>query len=267
MIVPEISQRNLSKKTVIIFDLDGTLTESKSKLEKDMAESLGRLLNKKRAAIIGGGSYAQFEKQFLAHFLYPAGLLKNLFLFPTSGARFYRYDDEWREIYSHILSQEEKENIFDAFEKAFRILSYEHTGESYGELFEDRGTQISFSPLGQCVVAVLGAERGVALKQKWNAEHDTTRKNLARVLQEMLPDFEVRVGGLTTIDVTKKGIDKGYGIRQIEKNLQVPKSEMLFVGDALYEGGNDHPVLKEGVETIAVSGPEDTKKIIKILLL
>ena len=131
-------------------------------------------------------------------------------------------------------------------------------------MFEDRGTQIAFSPLGQDVVAALGAERGVALKQRWNAEHDTTRKKLAYILQEMLPSFEVRTGGLTTIDVTKKGIDKGYGIRQIEKNLRVPKSEMLFIGDALHEGGNDHPVLKEGVETIAVSGPKDTKKIIEM---
>ena len=48
-----------------------------------------------------------------------------------------------------------------------------------------------------------------------------------------LPEFEVRLGGLTSIDVTKKGIDKAYGIRQVKKRLSVPIKEMAYVGDAL----------------------------------
>jgi len=77
---------------------------------------------------------------------------------------------------------------------------------------------------------------------------------------------EVRTGGLTAIDVTQKGIDKAYGVRQIEKVLKIPIKDMVFIGDALYPGGNDAAAKKTGVQTIAVKGPADTIAIIKKIL-
>lgn len=251
---------------MIVFDLDGTLTESKSNIEPDMSSALGLLLAKKQVSVIGGGSYAQFEQQLLAHLSCAVDLLKNLFLFPTSGSRLYVYENGWRETYAHTLSLEEKQNIFDAFERVFKEMSYEHPHKVYGDIFEDRGTQIAFSPLGQNVILEIGSERGVALKQEWNKRHDSTRQAIVRSLQQTLPEFEVRAGGLTTIDVTRKGIDKAYGIRQIETLLKIPKSKMLFAGDALYEGGNDYPVFKEGVDAVSVKRPSDTKQLIEALL-
>jgi len=76
----------------------------------------------------------------------------------------------------------------------------------------------------------------------------------------------VHAAGFTTIDITRRGIDKAYGIRQIEKYLHIPIGTMLFIGDALYRGGNDAPAKKTGVQTIAVSGPKDTIAIIKKIL-
>ena len=267
MHIDEALQKDWTEKTMIVFDLDGTLTESKSTLTREMSLLLQKLLAKKQAAIIGGGSYGQFEKQFLAHFSCPTALLKNLSLFPTSGTRFYAHDGNlWQEVYSHTLSSEEKQKIFNAFERVFEEASYEHPHTVYGEMFEDRGTQIAFSFLGQDVVLELGREEGVALKEEWNRDNNAEREKMVFSLREILPEFEVRTGGLTTIDVTKKGIDKGYGIRQIETHLKVPKSEMLFMGDALHTEGNDYPVLREGVHAIAVKNPHDTKKIIEMLL-
>ena len=74
-------------------------------------------------------------------------------------------------------------------------------------------------------------------------------------MQKELPAFEVRRGGLTSIDVTQKGIDKAYGVRQIEKVLKIPIKEMVFIGDALYPGGNDAAAKKTGVQTIATKRP------------
>lgn len=252
-------QKKHKRTKLIIFDLDGTLTLSKSSMDAEMAELIQKLLKKKLVAVIGGGKYEQFQKQFLAKLKIQGELFKNLFLFPTSGTSFYRYaDDIWQEVYAEKLSEAEKKRIFKAFEKTFRELNYAHPEKIYGELIEDRETQITFSAIGQ--------QAPLAKKEKWNKAYQAVRLELAAVLQKLLPDLEVRIGGLTSLDVTHRGIDKAYGIRQIKKHLGIDFDEMLFMGDALFPGGNDYPALNTGVPCFAVKGPEDTKKLIKFLL-
>ncbi|MDP1688545.1 MAG: HAD-IIB family hydrolase [bacterium] len=254
--------RDISTKKIIIFDLDGTLAASKSKMDDEMSDLLSGLLVTKKIAVISGGSWKQFNEQFLDQLQCRDDLLLNLFLFPTTGTRFYRYKSKiWIEVYADVLDPEERSKIKVAFETVFEEIGYKHPEKVYGEIIEDRGTQITFSALGQGIVKELGGE-GVKLKHEWKEANQDLKLKIALNLRKLLPEFEVRTGGLTSIDVTKKGIDKAYGMRQIEKFLKIPISEMLFVGDALYPGGNDYAAIEAGVDTIAVSGPEETKKLI-----
>lgn len=249
---------NIHQKKLIIFDLDGTLAVSKSIMDRVMADLLCELLQKKSVAVISGGAYTQFERQFLSNFSCSSRAFENLFLFPTSATRFYRYmSGEWQEIYAEILSPEEYRKIRAAFDQAFKDINYIEPNRFYGEVIENRGTQVTFSALGQ--------EAPVEEKQKWHDQEDV-REDLKKALEKHLPDFEVRLGGLTSIDVTRKGIDKAYGIRQIEKHLGFSIKDMLFVGDALFEGGNDYAVKQTGVECLEVSGPEETKQLVASLL-
>jgi HAD superfamily hydrolase (TIGR01484 family) len=80
-----------------------------------------------------------------------------------------------------------------------------------------------------------------------------------------LPEFEVRIGGTTSIDVTKKGIDKAFGVLRIIERLHIDKEDVVFVGDALFEGGNDYAVKSLGIRCIETSGPQETLKIIDTL--
>lgn len=248
----------LSKKSLIVFDLDGTLTESKAPLKPDMARALAELLEEKKVAIIGGGSYEQFKNQFIGHFQCSPALFKNLFLFPTTSTSFYRYRGRgWMKEYRKVLKPGEKKKIMRAFADAFAATEYVPPKKRWGMVIEDRGSQITFSALGQTAP--------VKAKAAWNKKNDV-RPALVRVMQKELSKFEVRRGGLTSIDVTQKGIDKAYGIRQIEKVLKIPVKDMVFIGDALYPGGNDAAAKKTGVQTIAVKGPRDTITIIKKIL-
>ncbi|MBI4094525.1 MAG: HAD-IIB family hydrolase [Candidatus Liptonbacteria bacterium] len=255
----------LRTKKLIVFDLDGTLAPSKSRMDGGMSALLAELLEKRKIAVIGGGRYAQFQKQFLRSVRAPRQLLPRLFLFPTTSTAFYRYRGGWRRVYEKKFSRREKRKIFSAFARMFRELAYAHPKRTYGPILEDRGTQITFSALGQDVVARLGP-RGVRRKADWKRKHDALRRTMMRRLQALLPEFSVRVGGLTSIDVTRKGIDKAYGIRQIRRVLKIPLREMLFVGDALYPGGNDYAVRRTGVSWVQVRGPEETKRVIRFLL-
>jgi len=249
------------KAKLVVFDLDGTLTASKTDMDEEMAGLIKSLLEKKMVAVISGGKYEQFQKQLLSKLNLGSNLsfFKKLFLFPTSGTSFYRYNgQDWEQVYAEKLSEEEKKRILESFEKTFQELNYTHPEKIYGEIVEDRGTQITFSALGQ--------DAPVQEKGDWNKEHNAERLKILEVLQRFLPDLEVRAGGLTSIDVTRKGIDKEYGIRQIKKHLGIDFSEMLFVGDAFFPGGNDLVVLRTDVLCFEVQGPEDTKQLIRSLL-
>lgn len=249
-------------KKMAVFDLDGTLTETKSSMDSEMAGLMCRLLEKKKVAVISGGGLGQFQKQLLAALDCPPALLADLFLFPTSGTRFYRYvDGKWVEVYADLMTESERQKIKSGFASAFEKTGYRHPEKVYGEVIEDRGTQVTFSALGQDIVAVLGSE-GVRLKQEFRATHGQELSALTAAVAQALPDFEVRLAGVTSIDVTRKGIDKAYGIAQIEKLLGISRAEMVFVGDALYEGGNDYAAKTAGVECVPVTGPEETKRLI-----
>jgi len=180
-------------------------------------------------------------------------------LFPTTATAFYKYDGkEWQKVYSQEFTKEEKQKIFDAFEKTFQELDYKHPEKVYGELIEDRGSQITFSFLGQ--------EAPLELKDKFKKEHTDLKLKIAETLQKHLPEMEVGAAGYTSIDVTHKGIDKEYGIKKIQEYLSVPLENIMFVGDALFPGGNDSAALRTGIPCFEVKGTEDTKNLIRYLV-
>src|SRR3989344_4336733 len=171
-------------KKLIAFDLDGTLTESKSGIDEEMIGLLKKLLEVKQVAVIGGGKYEIFMDQFVSRLNMSEKLLGRLYLFPASGTSFYKYKNGlWTQVYAHELSSEEKKKVFMAFEKTFQELGYKHPDKTFGELIEDRGTQITFTALGQ--------EAPLNLKEKWKKEHTADKLAIARVLQQKLPDLEV----------------------------------------------------------------------------
>ena len=256
----------LRQKKIIVFDIDGTLTPSKASADKEMINLLLSLLDKKSVAIIGGGKYSMFQEQLADQMPKNDKRLERFYLFPTNSTAFYRFNGEWNKVYSHELSNKEKEKIEEALKETFSKVNYQPPEKTYGIVIEDRGTQISFSPLGQEVVAMIGQTEGVALKEMWNKKYNSLRQEMREILQELLPEFEVRAGGLTTIDITRKGIDKAYGVRQIAEHLDFKIDDMLFVGDAIFPGGNDYAALQTGIDYVKVNNPTDTKELIRTLI-
>jgi len=242
-------------KKLVVFDLDGTLAESKSSLDSEMSALLRDLLGMVKVAVISGGNWPQFEKQLLSH-LAKDQRLRNLFLLPTCGTKFFRYETDWKELYSEDFTTEEKEKITGSLNQALGLAGFE-TGKLWGTLIEDRGSQITFSALGQ--------QAPIEEKRKWDPDF-TRRKKITGILDRFIPEFSVRMGGATSIDVTKPGIDKAYGIRKLRDVLGIGIEEMIFVGDALFPGGNDYPAEQAGVVSIRVRDPNETKRVIETII-
>ncbi|HWO39580.1 MAG TPA: hypothetical protein VNO32_63220, partial [Candidatus Acidoferrum sp.] len=97
-------------KKLIVFDLDGTLAESKSPLDAEMAALLHTLLGATQVAVISGGDWPQFEKQLLSN-LPQNTLLENLSLLPTCGTKFFQYAEACKKIYSEDFTADEKGKI------------------------------------------------------------------------------------------------------------------------------------------------------------
>jgi hypothetical protein len=253
-------------KKLIAFDLDGTLAPSKSPGPDRMMELLAQLLDKFQVCIISGGKFEQFEKQVLGNLEASPTQFQNLHIMPTCGTRYFKYDisdKKWHKVYSEDFTEDEKKKIIDALNKGFDDLKM-RAEKTYGETVEDRGSQVTFSVLGQDIVDELGM-KGVELKEAWDP--DSSKKNKLRdYIAPLIPEFEVRVGGVTSIDVTKKGIDKAYGMRKLMEMLDIAKDEILFIGDRLQEGGNDYPVKAFGIDSIEISNWEQTAVAVEAIL-
>ena len=242
-------------KRLIVFDLDGTLAESKSSLDAEMSRLLRDLLGIVKVAVISGGDWPQFEKQVLSHLPHDERLV-NLSLLPTCGTKFFQYKGDWKKIYSEDFTANEKEKITSSLKKAVEQAGFK-VEKVWGEVIEDRGSQITFSALGQ--------QAPLVYKEKWDSDF-TKRKNIKAILDTLIPEFSVRMGGSTSIDVTKPGIDKAYGVGKLRDILGISLKEMIFIGDALFAGGNDYPAEQAGVVSIPVQGPNETKRVVETII-
>ena len=242
-------------KKLVVYDLDGTLAESKAAIDAEMASLLNSLLAVVRVAVISGGDWPQFQKQVLAEL--PGGAnIDHLSILPTCGTKFYRHDGEWRKLYSQDFTGEEKTKIIESLKQAIVSAGFK-VSKTWGDTIQDRGSQITYSALGQ--------QAPIEEKKQWDADFGK-RQKIKEFLDKLIPEFSVRLGGTTSIDVTKHGIDKAYGIRKLRDVLEIGLDELIFLGDAIFPGGNDYPAKQAGVDSIRVRDPEETKRVTQAMI-
>ncbi len=324
-----MKEKEIKEKEIFIFDIDGTLTESKMPLTPDMARTLRTLSSAKKVALISGATFEQMTAQIVQKMCDfddddRAGLvadgaadagnrgfeadsagevladnfdfLKNMYLLPTSGACMYSYagasvdviDEEamgvagirdaadalgtadisriaqdvtkrdvWKEEYAEYFSKEEKDLIIGAVNQAIESGLYQKPERAFGEIVEDRGSQVTFSGLGQ--------NAPYELKKTWDPDMKI-RLKLVEFLRERIPQFELKIGGSTSIDIVRSGINKAFGVTRLLEQLALPIEKAVFFGDALFEGGNDHSVISTGVQCVSVSSYHDTVEVLSEMI-
>jgi len=107
---------------------------------------IGRLLEVIKVAVISGGAWPQFETQVLSN-LPGDGRLNDLSLLPVCGTQFYRRNGTWQGLYSEKFNPEEKAKIIGALDQALELSGFK-AGRSWGDVIEDRDSQITLSALG-----------------------------------------------------------------------------------------------------------------------
>ena len=238
------------------FDLDNTLARSKMPMREDIAEAFCELTHVMQVAVISGGRYELFVRQIL-NVIGDRADLGNLHLMPTSGTRYYRYvNGEWARQYQHDLPAAQRHAAMESLERHARELGLwqDHV---WGDRIEDRGSQITFSALGQSAP--------VDAKESWDP--DNSKKNALRAaVAADLPDLLVRSGGSTSVDVSARGVDKGYAVCELADMLGIDVADIAFIGDRMDPDGNDYPAAQAGTMPVRVNGPEDTLEVIRRLI-
>ncbi|MGB3707175.1 HAD-IIB family hydrolase [Gordonia sp. (in: high G+C Gram-positive bacteria)] len=233
---------------LVMFDLDDTLAPSKTPMSDEMVDLFRELLADSMGCIISGGQYGQFQSQVLDR-LGEFPDRGNLHLMPTNGTRYIRWSgSDWETVYAEDLSEDQKSRAMSVVEEGARSLGLWEE-KTWGPILEDRGSQVTFSALGQAAP--------VDAKAAWDPD-GRKKESLRAYAAERLPDLEVRSGGSTSVDITAKGIDKAYGARRLIEIVGLNLDDILFFGDRLDEGGNDRPVADLGIDSIHVHGWEDT---------
>jgi hypothetical protein len=243
---------------LVAFDLDDTLAPSKAAIDARMGDLLVALAERVDVAIISGGQLQQFRTQVVDRLpKADASTLSKIHLLPTCGTQYYRISpDGIQTVYAHALTEDEKRAALTAVEEEAQRLGLWES-KTWGPILEDRGSQITFSALGQ--------RAPIEAKAAWDPT-GAKKNELRAAVAARLPGLEVRSGGSTSVDITHRGIDKAYGMRQLADATGIPLEEMLFVGDRLDPDGNDYPVLALGVPCQAVRGWEDTAVFLEGLI-
>ncbi|RDE07495.1 HAD-IIB family hydrolase [Sphingomonas aracearum] len=243
-------------KQLVAFDLDGTLALSKQALLPDMGEALADLLGVANVAVISGGDWPQFDKQ-VASQLPARADLSRLWLMPTTGTKLYTHKEgAWRPVYAELFDDATKKKILEAFDASLEATGFTPE-QTWGERIEDRGSQITFSALGQ--------QAPIEAKEHWDPKFEK-RKVIQADLKQRLPGLSINMGGATSIDITREGVDKAYGLRKLHDASGIPLETFLFIGDAIFPGGNDYPAKEMGLDTVRVRDPQETLAVIAAIV-
>ena len=246
-------------KKVLAFDLDDTLAITKSPISDEMVATLSQILEYFDVCVISGGRFEQFKLQITDRLHVSPRALSRLHLMPTCGTQYYRHDEltgDWKLQYAEDLTEDQKSQIREVLEASAKELGLWEQNPA-GEIIEDRGSQITYSALGQQATA----------EDKYAWDPDSSKKFALRDLAaKSLPGLEVRAGGTTSIDVTREGIDKAYGMQKLMEELNIGMDDILFFGDKLQPGGNDYPVKAMGIDSLDVTRWEDTVMRLEAIL-
>jgi len=228
---------------ILVFDLHGTLAESRQPVSKDMAVLLAHLLEESLVAVVSGSTFEQFQNELLASL--NGCNYRNLYLYPSEGTELYRWDDKWSSVYRNALSDNEIERIKKAIKTAC-----------------NNGHNTTTVRGGQVTYAALGFDCPLDVKKHWDPDR-TKRKEMRNRLVMLLPEYDITIGGFTSININHRDMGKPQCIRDVCNRMGCRLEDIIYIADEFSDGGDDVPVRNTGVLCIEVSSPNTTMEFVR----
>ena len=227
-------------KKLICFDLDGTLTQHRTKLDKKNKEFLDDLIRSGyRVIMVGAGTCERIYQQIDN---YPLDIVANY------GMQESKVIDGEFKIVKEITSNPDKEYFIEKI--AYIRQKYGYT--------DYKGDGVEFHKTGMVTVPMLGTEADIKDKLAF----DPTREKRQVIYPELLQlfsDYSVYIGGSSSFDFTEKQYNKYEATMNYARENGFTKEEVLFVGDDFGDGGGDSHVRIYGMDYVSI----DDYKMVK----
>lgn len=235
----------------IFFDLDGTLTRSRTRMAESDVPVFDALCAARDVIVVSGAEEKQMRMQL------PVKIDHGYYLLTQNGN--HAIDKDGAILWSEHFTDEQKQLVMAFIKDVHDELMLSVNDED--DLVEDRGSQISYS--------LIGHHEDLAKKQAFDPHGEKRKAILAARGIEMqhLMDrgIEITIGGTTCFDIFQAGKNKGYNISRFIEKMGWKREDCIYYGDALEPGRNDHTVIGV-IRAQAVSGPEQTFEFIKKML-
>ena len=270
------------EKTILLFDIDSTLTPARQPINKEMTDILSRL--NVAFAVVAGSHMELLKEQFFAP-LFEHGFRGVFDAFINNGPMLYRCD--YREKMSielvssfnlrESLGEKDYQEMLNTFKEVLAKKEFQLPPEITvsPEKITDRISMVNFIPMGR--LKVEGPEEQENRKRFVEfAEKTGYRAKILTFLNERLKrlrekkGLKILMGGQTSFDIVIDGYDKTYPLRQL---VPAKFEKAIFIGDALFPGKNDYVVQEYvdnwdkktvcPIETVKTSGWEETIQILK----
>ena len=228
----------MQNKRLICFDLDGTLTQHRSMMEKESRAVLDALQRKYKVIMVGAGAAERIFRQMGE---YPIDIIANY------GMQESKMVDGKFTIVREIVSEPNKE---------YFVKTIEYLREKYGYT-EYKGESVEFHATGMVTFPLLGTKADIVDKIAFDPTR-AKRKVLYSEVLELFSDYTVYIGGSSSFDFTEKQYNKYDAIMRYALENGYSKEEILYVGDDFGDGGGDSHIRLGGMDYIEIT---DYKKL------
>jgi len=236
----------------VFFDLDKTLTRARSPMADVHEELFEHLCRTVDVVVVTGGEEAQIRTQIP---LEPKG---HYYMLSQQGN--YAVGKDGTLLWHESISPEQEAAVRAFVEVLKDDLKISVKDEN--DLFENRGSQLAYSVLGfhERVEKKYAYDPGDSKRQALLTRHADELKELKKIGIEAMP------AGTTTIDFILAGKHKGSNIARLIEHEGWNKDECIYIGDALFKGGNDESVIGV-IATHPIKDPDETFDFIETNLL
>lgn len=233
---------------LLAFDLDGTLTQHKTKLSPEHREILFRLREKYRLIMVGAG---QTKRIFDQMDQFPIDIIGNY------GMQYARYNEKTgglETVYDITVDCNREE-----CEKKVTFLREKHGFTVFA------GDNVEYHPSGCVTFPILGTKANQEDKLAFDPDRSKRRAFYDEV-KELFNSYNVFIGGSSSFDMAPLPYNKYYALDKYCAENGIAHSEAIFVGDDYGIGGNDESVYKSNFGFIKIDDYREFGEKIKDLL-
>ena len=254
-------------KNIILFDMDGTLTPPRKKIDRKVITSLRDLSMHAEIGIVTGSDFDYLMQQCEPMFGIGGVPCDKIHLLPCNGTKYYKWGNGRRfhlTSNSDMIEKIKRESYNSLLSKLFSYqlkISSEHNLPYTGTFFHYRGSMLNWCPIGRLA--------GDAERESWiqSDKESEIRKSYLEEIESFFQKEDISchaaLGGSTSIDIFPKGWDKTYSLKYFQNYAT------WFVGDKCTGDGNDRTIfelLGKSNRSFSTTGPSNTSEIISLII-